>query len=104
MTALYYNRGLILMEQNKLNDAKKEFIAGINEASGESFAAAKNEVSVYCYYSLGSIGLKQNDYPEALKWFRLAKKIQDEAGVNWIPTVGKTCKQLEDVIASRQKS
>jgi len=102
MPALYYNRGVILLEQNKLDEAKKEFIATVGEASKENFAAVRYEVSVYSYYNLGSIGLKQNDYPEALKWFRLAKTQQDQAGVVWMPTIAKTIKQLEDAIAAKQ--
>jgi hypothetical protein len=101
MAALFYNRGLVLMEQNKLEEAKKEFLAVISEAGGETFAAGKAEVSVYSYYSLGSISLKQNNYPEALKWFRLAQDQQNRAGVVWMPTLPKTIKQLEDAIGAR---
>jgi hypothetical protein len=102
MPALYYNRGIILLEQNNLAGAKKEFTVGINESAGESFAGARNEVMVYCYYNLGRIALKENNYPEALKWFQLAKNLQDQAGVNWMPTLAKTIKQLEDAIAAQQ--
>jgi len=102
MTGLYYNRGLVLMERGDVNGAKKEFLAGIDEASRESFAPVKNEVSVYCYTNLGIIAWKEANYPDALKWFRLAKNLQDLAGANWIPTLAKTCKQLEDIIASQR--
>jgi len=101
MPALYYNRGLILLEQGELNGAKKEFFAGVNEASKEGFAQVRNQVTVYCYTNLGIIAWRQTDYPEALKWFRLAEKQQNIAGANWMPTLAQTCKQLEDIIASR---
>src|SRR5258706_6678160 len=102
MPVLFYNRKLILLEQNNLTDAKKEFITTVSEASKENFAVVRYEVSVYSYYSLGSIGLKQNDYPEALKWFRLAKAQQDQAGGVWMPTITKNIKQLEDAITAQQ--
>lgn len=104
MPALYYNRGVVLLEQNNLEAAKKEFTTAINEAAKESFAAVRNEVTVYCYYNLGRIALKENNYPEALKWFRLAKDQQDLAGANWMPTLAKTIKQLEDAIAAQKNS
>jgi hypothetical protein len=101
MPGLYYNRGLILLDRGNLDGARKEFLTGVDESARESFAEVRNEVSVYCYTNLGIIAWKQVDYREALKWFRLAKDQQDLAGANWIPTLAKTCKQLEDIIASQ---
>ena len=101
MGALYYNRGLILMERNDLNGAKKEFMTGLDEVSRDTFADTRNELTVYCTANLGIIAYKQTDYPEALKWFRMAEKQQSLAGANWMPTLSKTCKQLEDIIASK---
>ena len=103
MPALFYNRGLILMEQNDLNGAKKEFLAGVNEASREGFAQVRNELTVYCYTDLGIIAYKQVNYEESLKWFRLAEQQQNSAGANWVPTLSQTCKQLEGIIASQKK-
>jgi hypothetical protein len=103
MPALFYNRGLILMERNDLNGAKTEFLAGINEASREGFAQVKNELTVYCYTDLGIIAWKQVDYEQSLKWFRLAEQQQNSAGANWVPTLSQTCKQLEGIIASQKK-
>jgi hypothetical protein len=101
MPALFYNRGLIRLEQNNLDAAKKEFVAGLNEASRESFAPVRNELSVYCYTDLGIISWKQSNFNESLKWFRLADQLQKNAGANWVPTVEQTCKQLEAIIAQR---
>lgn len=103
MPALFYNRGLILMERNDLNDAKKEFLAGVKEASREGFAQVRNELTVYCYTDLGIIAYKQVNYQESLKWFKLAEQQQNSAGVNWVPTLSQTCKQLEGIIASQKK-
>jgi tetratricopeptide (TPR) repeat protein len=103
MPALFYNRGLILMERNDLNGAKKEFLAGVNEASREGFAQVRNELSVYCYTNLGIIAWKQINYEESLKWFRHAEQQQNNAGANWVPTLSQTCKQLEGIIASQKK-
>jgi hypothetical protein len=102
LPALFYNRGLILLEQNNLNGAKKEFLAGVDEASKETFAPVRNELTVYCYVDLGIIAWKQTNYQESLKWFRLAEQQQNNAGANWVPTVAQTCKQLETIIASQQ--
>ena len=101
MAALFYNRGLILLEQNDLNGAKKEFVAGVNEASRETFVPVKNELTVYCYTDLGIIAWKQMNYEESLKWFRLGDQLQKNAGANWVPTIEQTCKQLEGIIAQR---
>lgn len=101
MGAAYYNRGLILQEKNNWEGAKKEFEAGAAEALRDSFAESGNELAFYCYYSLGRIGLKQLNYPEALKWFQLAKKQQDNAKATWIPGVEKTIRQLEEAIAKQ---
>ncbi|TMI88601.1 MAG: hypothetical protein E6H06_18890 [Bacteroidetes bacterium] len=101
MPALFYNRGLILLEKNDLNGAKKEFLAGVNEASRETFAPVRNELTVYCYTDLGIISWKQANYQEALKWFRLGEQQQNMAGANWVPTISQTCKQLEAIIASK---
>jgi len=103
MPALFYNRGLILMERNDLNGAKKEFLAGVNEASREGFAQVRNELTVYCYTDLGIIAWKQLNYKESLKWFRLADQQQNSAGANWVPTLSQTCKQLEGIIESQKK-
>jgi hypothetical protein len=103
MPALFYNRGLILMERNDLNGAKKEFLAGVNEASREGFAQVRNELTVYCYTDLGIISWKQVNYEESLKWFKLAEQQQNSAGANWVPTLSQTCKQLEGIIASQKK-
>jgi hypothetical protein len=102
MPALFYNRGLILLEQNDLNGAKKEFLNGVNEASGETFAPVRDEVTVYCYTDLGIISWKQANFEESLKWFRLAEQRQNTAGANWVPTIGQTRKQLEAIIASQK--
>lgn len=102
MPALFYNRGLILLERNDLSGAKKEFLTGVNEASKEGFAPVRNEVTVYCYTNLGIIAWRETNYQESLKWFRLAEQQQTMAGVIWMPTVSQTCKQLEAIIASQK--
>jgi len=94
---------LVRLEQNDLNGAKKEFLAGVNEASKETFAQVRNELTVYCYTDLGIISLRQLNYEESLKWFRLADQQQKNVGANWVPTIAQTCKQLEAIIASQQK-
>jgi hypothetical protein len=101
MPGLFYNRGLILLERGDLKGGRKEFLAGVEEASKESFAEVRNQVTVYCYTDLGIIEMKLPDYREALKWFRMAEKLQNLAGANWVPTLSTTCKQLENAIASQ---
>jgi len=102
MPGLFYNRGLILLEQSDLNKAKTEFVNGVNEASRENFGPVRDEVTVYCYTDLGIISWKQSSYEESLKWFRLAEQRQNTAGTNWVPTLAQTCKQLETIIASQK--
>jgi hypothetical protein len=104
MPALFYNRGLILLDRNDLNGAKKEFLTGLNEASRETFAPVRSELTTYCYTNLGIISYKQLNYGESLKWFRFAEQQQNNAGANWVPTVAQTCKQLEGIIASQKNT
>src|SRR4030095_3520155 len=102
MPGLFYNRGLILLERNDLDGARKEFLAGVNEASKEGFAPVRNEITVYCYTNLGIISWRETNYQESLKWFRLAEQQQNIAGINWMPTISQTRKQLEAIIASQK--
>jgi len=100
MPGLYYNRGLILLNRDDLQNARKEFLAGLDEASREGFAEVRQQITVYCHTNLGIIAWKTGDYGEALRWFRLAEEEQIRFGGNWVPDLTANRKRLEGIIAS----
>ena len=100
MGGLYYNLGLLYLNQDKLPEAKKSFVTCIEEVSKESFTSTSNELTVYCHYNLGVIAVREKNNREALKWFRLADEEQTRFGGNWMPSIPATRKQLESIVAS----
>ena len=100
MPGLYYNRGLILISRGDLEAARKEFLAAINEASRESFAPVREQITVYSHSQLGAIAVREGDYGEALRWYRLAEEEQLRFGGNWVPDLSATRKKLETITGS----
>jgi len=100
MPGLYYNRGLILISRGDLEAARKEFLAALEEASRESFAPVRAQITVYSDTQLGAIAVKGRDYSEALRWYRLAEEEQVRFGGNWVPDLNATRKRLETIAGS----
>jgi hypothetical protein len=49
---------------------------------------------------LGSIAIKEGDYREALRWYRMADDEQTRFGGKWIPDLSATRKKLETMVGS----
>ena len=101
MAGLYYNKGLLLLNSGDLPGARKEFLAAIDEASRETFAEVREQLTVYCHTDLGIIAWRSADYKEALKWFKQAEEEQSRFGGNWIPNISANRKRMEEIIASQ---
>ena len=97
---LYMRRGLLLLDQDDLQGARREFLAAVDEASRSSFTEGRQEVLVNSYNNLGIVAWRQTNYPEALHWLRLAEEEQTRSGANWLPDLTANRKRLEAIIAS----
>jgi hypothetical protein len=100
LSDLYLRRGLLLLDQDDLQGARKEFLAGIDEARRSSFTEGRQEVLVNSYNNLGIIAWRQTNYSEALRWLRLAEEEQTRSGGNWLPDLTANRKRLEAIIAT----
>jgi hypothetical protein len=97
---LYLRRGLLLLDQDDLQGARKELLAAVDESSRSSFTEGRQEVLVNIYNNLGIVAWRQTNYPEALHWLRLAEEVQTRSGSNWLPDLTANRKRLEAIIAS----
>jgi tetratricopeptide (TPR) repeat protein len=100
MPDLYFHYGLLLLDQGNLPEAKKEFLAAIDEASRSGFVEGKQETLVNSHYNLGVLTWTQGNYEEALHWLKLGEEEQIRFGGNWIPDITQSRKRLETIIAS----
>jgi len=97
---LYFHRGLILMDRGDRPGARNEFLAALDEAGRSRFTEGRQEIVVNSYNDLGILAWQDNDYPEALRWLRLAEQEQTRFGGNWIPDLTANRQRLEAIIAS----
>jgi hypothetical protein len=100
MPGLYYNRGLVLVSRGDLQGARKEFLAALDEASRETFAPVRQQIIVYSHTQLGAIAVRQRDYREGLRLYRLADDEQARFGGNWVPDLNANRKKLEAMVDS----
>jgi len=97
---LYLRRGLLLLDQDDLQGARREFLAAVDETSRSSFTEGRQEVLVNSYNNLGIVAWRQTNYSEALRWLRLAEEEQTRSGGNWVPDLTANRKRLEAIIAT----
>jgi tetratricopeptide (TPR) repeat protein len=100
MPDLYLRRGLLLLDRDDLQGARKEFLAGVDEAPRSSFTERRAEILVNTYNNLGIIAWRETNYSEALRWLRLAEEEQTRSGGDWLPDLTANRKRLEAIIAS----
>ena len=101
MGDLYFHRGMLFLDKGDMSSAKKEFLAGINEASRLTFSEGQEEVFVNCHYNLGIAEWSMGNYKEALPWIKLAEEEQNKFGGNWFPDLTANRKRLESIIATQ---
>jgi tetratricopeptide (TPR) repeat protein len=98
---LYLRRGMVLADRNDLQGARKEFLSELDEASRDRVAADREEAIVESHNALGVIAWTVIDYPQALRWLRLAEAEQKRFGGNWILDLTANRQRLEKLIALR---
>ena len=100
MPGLYYNRSVVLFNRGDFAGARRELQATLDESTREGFAPVRQQLTVYSHAQLGSIAIKEGDYREALRWYRVADDEQTRFGGKWIPDLNATRKKLESIAGS----
>ena len=95
--ALYYRRGTLLLDRGDLQGARKEFLASLDENKRSTVTGAREDV--LCYNALGDVASKEEDYREALRWYRMAEDEQRRAGGTWVTGIDKSRERVEGIIA-----
>ncbi|TMI78155.1 MAG: hypothetical protein E6H10_17655 [Bacteroidetes bacterium] len=96
---LYFRRGVLLMDQGKLEESKKELLDAIDECSRFTFTEVANEILVSSHNALGVIAFRQGDFREALRWYKLAEEEQTRFGGNWVPDITERRKKMEGTVS-----
>ena len=100
MPGLYYNRSIVLFNRGDFAGARRELQATLDESRREGFAPVRQQLTVYSHAQLGTIAIKEGDYREALRWYRMADDEQTRFGGKWIPDLNATRKKLETMVDS----
>jgi tetratricopeptide (TPR) repeat protein len=95
--ALYYRRGTLLLDRGDLEGARKEFLDSLDENKRWTVTTAREYV--LCYNALGDVASKQEDYREALRWYRMAEDDQRRAGGTWVTGLDKSRERMEAIVA-----
>ena len=77
-----------------------ELQATLDESTREGFAPVRQQLTAYSHAQLGAIAIKEGDYREALRWYRMADDEQTRFGGKWIPDLDATRKKLEIMVGS----
>jgi len=97
MPLLYYRRGSLLIDRGDLQGARNEFLEALDE-NERSIVTTPREKTL-CFDALASVALKQEDYRDALRWYRLAEEEQTRANGNWVPDIAKNRERMEGIVA-----
>ena len=95
--ALLYRRGTLLLDRGDLPGARKEFLDALNENKRSTVTTAREDV--LCYNALGDVASKEEDYREALRWYRMAEDEQRNAGGTWVTGIDKSRERTEGIVA-----
>jgi hypothetical protein len=101
MTNVYFRRGLILFDDGKFEEAKKEFLATINEASHDTYEEGRDEFVVRSHNALGIVAWHEGNYQEAYRYLKMASNEQNQFGKLWVPELEGNLKQLEGILSSQ---
>jgi hypothetical protein len=99
---VYFRRGLILIDDGDKQGARKEFLAAADDAAKFPFAEWRNEMLVRSHNALGILAWQEANFPEALRWLKMAEEEQIRAGGNWVPDLTANRKKLEGIMGSPQ--
>ena len=97
MPDLFLNRGVCFLDKGDMQSAKKEFLAGIDEASVLPYSEGQQEAIIACHYNLAVAEQGLGHSKEALSWIRLAEEEQDKLGKTVLPEITAARQKLESI-------
>src|SRR5437763_12681959 len=78
MPDLFLSRGVCFLDKGDMQSAKKEFLAGVDEASELPYSEGQQESLMACHYNLAVAEERIGYLKEDLSWFRFAEEEQNE--------------------------
>jgi hypothetical protein len=97
MPDLFLSRGVCFLDKGDMQSAKKEFLAGLDEASGLPYSEGRQEALIACHYNLAVAEQGLGHSKEALSWIRLAEEEQDTLGRTVLPEITPARQRLESI-------
>jgi len=98
--ALFFSRGVLFVDKDDMQSAKREFLAQLDEASNLPDSEARQEPLISGHYNLAVVEERLGHSKEALSWIRLAEEEQNELGRTVIPGLTASRQQLESKMAT----
>jgi hypothetical protein len=98
--ALFFSRGVLFVDKDDMQSAKKEFLAELAEASSLPDSEAQQEPLISGHYNLAVVEARLGHSKEALSWIRLADEEQNKLGRTVIPGLSASRQQLESKMAT----
>ena len=96
---LYFRRGVLLLDEGKLAESRKELLDAIDETSRFTFSEVGEEILVSSHNALGVIAFKEGDFREALRWYKIAEEEQARFGGHWVPDIAERRKKMEATVS-----
>jgi protein O-mannosyl-transferase len=97
MPDLFLNRGVCYLDKGDMQSAKKEFLAGVDEAVALPYSEGQQEALIACHYNLAVAEQGLGHTKEALSWIRLAEEEQDKLGRTVLPEITAARQKLESI-------
>ena len=97
MPDLFLSRGVCFLDEGDMQSATKEFLAGVDEASGLPYSEGQQEALIACHYNLAVAEQGLGHSKEALSWIRLAEEEQDKLGKTVLPEITPARQKLESI-------
>jgi len=97
MPDLFLSRGVCFLDKGDMRSAKKEFLAGLDEASGLPYSEGQQEALIACHYNLAVAEQGLGHSKEALSWIRLAEEEQGKLGRTVLPEITPARQRLESI-------
>ena len=98
MPDLFLSRGVCFLDKGDMESAKKEFLAGVDEASVLPYSEGQQEALIACHYNLAVAEQGLGHSKEALSWIRLAEEEQDKLGRTVLPEISAGRQKLESIL------
>jgi len=98
MPDLFLSRGVCFLDEGDMQSATKEFLAGVDEASGLPYSEGQQEALIACHYNLAVAEQGLGRSKEALSWIKLAEEEQDKLGKTVLPEITPGRQKLESIV------